>query len=246
MSNLIKVDRASELHVTPFEAEEYPCDSHPSCGRTGTGKVILPAGDRGASGREDLSEQSLQDRVAAAEKEGYEKGFEQGHKDGLHLARKRLEDTIGKMIRLCEELAGLKAQIYREAERELLSLAMLAARKVLQAEVKADPDTVLRTLRACLEQLGDQSRVRVVLNPQDLEVVQAHLPRLTERSGVDRYEVVQDPAIQRGGCILETGFGRINGSLADQLLRIEKELEREFETIHGGCGAAAEPVCDDS
>jgi flagellar assembly protein FliH len=225
LSNLIKRDTHFQVKIRSFEVEEVgqqgPWLSEGwSPGSTG------PAISSTRPATPGQPVEGVQERVARLEREAYEKGFEQGQKDGLSLGEKRVQETMGQMETLLRAMTGLKKQIYDEAEGELLRLSVEIARQIIRHEVTTDPTVVTRALRAAFEYLGDQNHVRISVNPEDMREVQRLLPDLAQLHRLEGFELVKDPAVERGGCILETGFGRINGTIEDQLAALKEELER--------------------
>jgi flagellar assembly protein FliH len=225
LSNLIKRETHPQVKIRSFEVEEvrqqgaWLSEGWPG-GPTGPAiSVTRPS----APGQ---PVESVQERLARLERESYEKGFEQGQKDGLSLGEKRVQETLGQMEALLRAMTGLKKQVYDEAEAELLRLSVEIARQIIRREVATDPSVVTRAVRAAFEYLGDQNQVRISVNPEDMKEVQRLLPDLAQLHRLEGFELVEDSAVERGGCILETGFGRINGTIEDQLAMLKEELER--------------------
>ena len=225
MSNLIKRETHPQVKIRSFEVEEVgqqgPWPSEDWHGGP-TGPAIS-AIRRGTPGQ---PVESVQEKLARLERAAYEKGFEQGQKDGLSLGEKRVQETLGQMTALLRAMAGLKKQVYDEAEAELLRLSVEIARQIIRREVTTDPSVVTRAVRAAFEYLGDQNQVRISINPEDMKEVQRLLPDLAQLHRLEGFELVDDLAVERGGCILETGFGRINGTIEDQLAMLKEELEQ--------------------
>jgi flagellar assembly protein FliH len=225
LSNLIKREVHPQVKIRSFDAQEVGhLGSWLGEGGPG-GQAVLPVsgGRRPAPG---LPAESAQERLARLEREAYEKGFEQGQKDGLSLGEKRVQETLSQMEALLRAMTGLKKQVYGEAEAELLRLSLEIARQIIRREIATDPSVVTRAIRAALEYLGDQNQVRVSVNPEDMKEVQRQLPDLAQLFRLERFELVEDRALTRGGCTIETGFGRINGTIEDQLVILREELER--------------------
>jgi flagellar assembly protein FliH len=225
LSNLIKREVYPQVKIRSFDAQEVgQLGSWLGEGRP-DGPAVLPVtgGRRPAPGK---PAESAQERLARLEREAYEKGFEQGQKDGLSLGEKRVQETLSQMEALLRAMTGLKKQVYGEAEAELLRLSVEIARQIIRREITTDPSVVTRAIRAALEYLGDQNQVRVSVNPEDMKEVQRQLPDLAQLFRLERFELVEDRAVTRGGCTLETGFGRINGTIEDQLAMLREELER--------------------
>ena len=220
LSNLIKRHEHDAFEIKTFRAQEI--QSEPGFNR-----------NKGKSGRGA----SPGDRISQIEREAYEKGFNQGQKDGLALGKKRLEETARRLESLIESLGRLKGELYLEAEEEILKLSMAIARKVVQRELAQDEDAVLRTIRKAVEFLNERTNVKILVNPADMRKVEEALPEIRGGKKIDKIELAEDPAIGRGGCILETGFGTINGTVEDQLAAIKEELEDELGSNgHGDAG----------
>ena len=203
LSKLIKEDQDGLFRIESFEAEEIVQDP--------------------------LQEESYQEKLARIEKEAYQKGFEQGQRDGLTLEKKQMEEKAKQLETIFSGLTDLKAQIYHESESELLNLSVLMAKKIIREEIKADGGIIRHTIQAALKSLVDKQHIRILLNPEDMEEVRNLLPELAAQSKGGQFQLVEDNAIDAGGCILETGFGRINATIEDQLGELEKEIEQTFQ-----------------
>ncbi|MBW2302777.1 MAG: hypothetical protein JRF57_03585 [Deltaproteobacteria bacterium] len=238
MSSLIKEPHDPLLQVEPYEVEDMTPEE--DAGPVDSGGVVqLPVHGLESSSysghsqeespvQEEPPEESLEERLARLEREAYEKGFEQGRKDGLDLEQRQLMEKGKELDALFKEISDLKGRIYSEAEGELLELSLLIAERILHREVETDPRVIRETIRAALSFVADRSRVRILIHPEDMEEVQRMLPDLAAENRGRTFQVAADPAVERGGCVLETGFGRLNATLKDQIEVIKKELEEEF------------------
>ena len=229
MSNLIKRDERSGVRIGDFHVE----DIGEVCGnslRTRRGRLSTTAKDR--DGLPQV-EQNIREKLATIEREAYEKGFEQGQMDGLALGEKRVAESLRQMQVLLKEMADLKGQIYSESEQELILLSVEIARQIVRAELKIDPGVVTRSIRAALNFLTDKSCARVLISPDDMNEVQKYLPELARMSNIEKLTLVEDRSIEKGGCVLETGFGKINALLDSQIASLHKVLEEEFQCRNG-------------
>ncbi len=229
LSNLIKKKDDFHFSIESFEEEnlgeweDMPAREGPG------GKLILPLEDtRGkdpsSSHRYGGSKQNLQQ----VEREAYEKGFAQGQSDGLALGLTKAEELWKKMHSLFDALTLLKGKALTEAEEDILKLSMIIARKIVKKELATDPNTVKRSLEQAVTFLKDRSFVRILVSPEDMKILEPYLPQLAESRKIERFELAEDHCIEPGGCVLETGFGRINATIENQITRLEKELEEAF------------------
>ncbi|MFC1891239.1 FliH/SctL family protein [Thermodesulfobacteriota bacterium] len=180
------------------------------------------------------SKENFKARVARLEKEAYEKGFEQGHKDGLVLEQKKLEEMGKQLELLFSEISNLKPMIYSESEQELTSLGVLIAKKIVREEIRTDRGIIANTVRSAMDFLVDKRKVKIILNPDDMEDAKKLLPDLVKLTKGGNFQLTEDNSVTKGGCILETGFGRINATIEDQFESLEDEIEQQFKSNQGG------------
>lgn len=181
----------------------------------------------------EQEEEDLQARIAEVEREAYEKGFEQGQKDGLALEERQMKEKAGHLDTLLNALGRLKEEIYRDTEEEIVRLSMTIAKKVIRSELKTGSYDIGETIRAAMKFLVDPSRVQIRISPEDMEDVSKLVPTLASDTKAGRLQILEDHAIQRGGCVLQTGFGSVNATVEDQLALVENEIERVLNSGEG-------------
>jgi len=237
-SNVIKPgENVSPYCIRPFDPDNLdPSPVRPAPAPPKPGAVRLPGGStpvsrsRNSSSGDDLENESPEEKLARLEREAYEKGFDQGRKDGLDLERKQLQEQKQQVEALFAELRGLKSSLFREAEQDCVTLSSLIAKRILRAEIRTDPAVIQRTVREALDFVADRSRLRISIHPEDMEEIRRILPELAALAEEDALQVVEDETLERGGCLLETGFGTINATVSDQRAIVEKALDEAFHS----------------
>ncbi len=237
LSNVIKRGEDIQYRIRSFDPEAViSAEEPPSPSTKADGALILPGGPP-AKPRETGSltrgEESPQEKAARLEREAYEKGFEQGRKDGTDLEKKQLEEQKQQMEDLFSEISGLKSYLFREAEEQAVTLCTFIARRIVREEIRTDPSVIQRTIRAALEYVADRSRITIAVHPEDMEEIRGILPEIASLTDGGRFQVIEDDTLDRGGCILETGFGKINGTIREQSAAIESVIERAFTAGRG-------------
>lgn len=203
MSNLIKGEGQSILCIEAFEAEDI--SDH------------LP------------NEEDFKERLARLEKEAYEKGFEQGQRDGLALEKRQMEEKSRQLEKLMANINAFKARLYSEGEQDLLKLSTLVAKTIIRQEVESHPGIIGNTIRAALEYLVDKSMICIHISSEDMDEIRRILPDLSAMTKGGKFQLMEDKAIEAGGCVIETGFGRINATIEDQIGMLEQLIQNEFE-----------------
>jgi len=153
------------------------------------------------------------------EKEAYQKGLREGEAAGTRKSFEQWQSAIQGLAQTTAMLAGYKATLRAEVERDLVTLSLAVARRILRRELVLDNNLVLAVVRSCLHELQNAEIYHLRLNPQDVEPVaacfQQHRPPL---------QLLADPEVSRGGAVFETSQGQLDARLETQLAEIERGL----------------------
>ncbi|MEQ1661414.1 MAG: flagellar assembly protein FliH [Thiobacillus sp.] len=139
----------------------------------------------------------------AARIEGYAEGLAAGQLEG--------EAACSRMKQLAESFdATLDKFDFRLADM-VLELALDVAKQVVAGELTARPERILDVVNLALKQMAETSReARLLLNPEDAALVRPHLDQILDKN---RLRIVEDVRIVRGGCLIETQQGDLDGTL---------------------------------
>jgi flagellar assembly protein FliH len=159
----------------------------------------------------------------------YRDGFEQGRADAAAAARAELEPAAQALHAALAAAHEERERAAEAAERQAVELALQIAEKVLGAAVEARPERVLDVVRGALRLLVERERVVVLVNPGDLELVRGAAEEL-QRSlgGIEHLDVQEERRVARGGAILRTAVGEVDGSLRTKLERAREVLVEDL------------------
>jgi len=235
LSSHSKDDYSPLFDVETFQADEMPPEERQAS------DSIIRSDDSVASWsfpvieREDpTTAEDFKTKIARLEREAYEKGFAQGQRDGLDLEKSKMEEMGRQYEALLTELRDLKVHIFNDSEGEMLRLIELIVKKVIGEEIKTDEAIIRHNIKAAVKFLTDKRKVRIVINPEDMEEVKKMLPDLSRLTKGGNFQLTEDPSVGKGGCMLETGFGRVNATIDDQLDEIIKVIDKEYLMITRG------------
>ena len=236
MSSHIQDDYSPLFNVESFQVDEMP----PEGNKATSGSIVetddsVRSWDFPAIEREDpTTEEDFKTKIARLEREAYEKGFAQGQRDGLDLEKSKMEEMGRQYEALMAEIRDLKVQIFHDSEREMLRLIELIVRKIIGEEIKTGEEAIKHSIRSAVKFLTDKRKVRIIINPEDMEEVKKMLPDLARLTKGGNFQLTEDPSVGKGGCMLETGFGRVNATIDDQLDEIIKVIDKEYLMITRG------------
>ncbi len=168
----------------------------------------------------------LQRRLAEVERlrqletaEAHHRGVEDGLRRGREEAAAEMKKALDQMAHTLDELAKVKRKLRREAEQELVKLALAVARRILYRELSTDPSAIEGIVNAALHKLQQREVSRVRVCPQAVAAVRAALDRVGSGSGL---EVVADAGLSSGALLFETSVGELDASIDTQLQEIQR------------------------
>jgi flagellar assembly protein FliH len=172
---------------------------------------------------------ALERQVETASKEALQQGIQQGEAEGRKKALAQLDAELQRLAHAVADMAGLRHNIRREAEEELVHLALAIARRILHRELSVDPDALIGLVKAALGKIELRDTYRVRTHPEHAATVTRCL---TQIGAPQKIEVVADPSLEKGSVIFETGRGSLDASVDTQLVEIQRGLTDLIEA-HG-------------
>lgn len=167
-----------------------------------------------------LSEEEFQAKVDELYRNGMEEGRRQAER-GLANVFKSLRDGV-------TALTGLRSRLLKESEEDLLRLAVMIARKIVQREIAQDPAILAAIIAAAVGGGAERDRVVVRLNPGDYGVVAANRQTFLAGIGDDApITFTPDETVGPGGCLVETATGTVDARIESQLDEIYRTLLEE-------------------
>ncbi|HMN98755.1 MAG TPA: FliH/SctL family protein [Miltoncostaeaceae bacterium] len=155
--------------------------------------------------------------LAAAREEGYRDGMAEGVAMAGAAAAAFVEAGRG--------LEQAAEQLREDAVREATALAVEVAARVLRAELAVRPERVADVVRGSIRRAADRSVLVARVSPRDLAACREAIPGIMEEmGGISRLEVVDDPRVSPGSCLLETSAGDVDATVESQLARILEAL----------------------
>ena len=169
----------------------------------------------------DGEEQMAHDgRLAALEREAFATGYAQGERAGLEAANTRADAMLRRLAQTLDELGTLKQRMVQQSEAQMVQLALAIAHRILRREASIDRDLIVAIARVALERL-DAGSATIRLNPEDYA---ATVHKHGEDWAGTRVRVIADPAVSRGGCLVDSDLGFIDAGVEAQFDEVARAL----------------------
>ena len=144
--------------------------------------------------------------------------------DGLKAAQEKVETLCERYLDGIGHLADVARDARRPAADEVVALAVVIAREILERELSIDRDRVLETVERILQQVKGDGGVSVRLGRADLAYVTLRRPDLFE-AGI---RFVEDESIGVGGCVVETVGTVTDATLEKRLATVAQAVSQLF------------------
>jgi flagellar assembly protein FliH len=158
----------------------------------------------------------LEQESEARVREALAKGVAEGRK----MAEADLAAELQRIARSIEDLSGMKARLRKEAESDLVRLAVAIARRVLRRELTVDAEALRGIVSAALERMQMRDICQVRVHPAHEQLIR----HMMAAAGAVKAEIVADNSLLPGGITFETNRGSLDASIDSQLLEIERGL----------------------
>lgn len=144
-------------------------------------------------------------------------------------AKAREEAVADAQSKFTEELARAKlqaGQILAASEADIIDLSLKIAAKILGLDLERDPELVLEVASNVIQSMRAAKAMVLRVHPEDGKVLRARKPKLLELVGRSIDVGIRDDVdVERGGCIVQTEFGTIDGQIRTQFKMIENVFQ---------------------
>lgn len=162
--------------------------------------------------------------------DGLEKGAAEGEQTGFNRAAEKLEPLLDGLQQGLIQLCELRQETYQRIEEEVVELALAIARKVICREIEMDKEVVVCVAREALAKVEDPGKIKIKMNPSDVQFINETKYRLSEIIDEIEYVTIEaEDGIQRGGCVIETNLGEIDARIEKQLQAVEESFRTALE-----------------
>jgi flagellar assembly protein FliH len=186
--------------------------------------AFRPLGEMGS--REPAPEPPLARERSEETAQAFQAGYELGREE----MRSQIESIGESFVKSLEELASFRTEMRARYERELLELALGVARKVVRQELAERPEIWLGMIRHAVRRAVDRERIAIRVPRRLMAFLREGLPELrASLEDVKELELVEDPSLPDGGCVIESRFGDIDIGVETQLAAAERALVRSEE-----------------
>jgi flagellar assembly protein FliH len=170
-------------------------------------------------------EQLVAEQLNAARQGGYHDGYRDGLAALESFKQSFAAQATAQVGALMQSYAAQLDALQQDMARALAASAIALARQVVRSELALRPDAVAAVATEALEALMLSARhVTVRVHPDDQPLVEQGAGELLDARGA---RLIADPAVSRGGCLVESDIGIVDASIESRWRRAAAALGSE-------------------
>ena len=181
----------------------------------------------------DDAQRKVDEVLDASRKEGFTSGRDEGYENG----KAEVERLIEHLRTIISKAIEKRNQIIDQSETQIIDLVLLISQKIIKVISENQKNVVINNVIQALRKLKSRGDVVIRVNLEDVKLTSDHVKdfmRMVEN--VRSITVMEDSSVDRGGCIIETDFGRIDARISSQFKEIEEKILELVPIRTGGEG----------
>ncbi|GJL51436.1 MAG: hypothetical protein NPIRA01_26630 [Nitrospirales bacterium] len=181
--------------------------------------------------QEKVEEAEMPHDCSDLQQQAFEAGRIAGIEEGTEQCRQNVEQETQRALRLVGQVEEARVRMLRQAESDLVELALAIAKKVIHREASMHKDVVVEQVGHIFKSLATSCELCLYVHPDEVEylqTMQSHL--MTHDGNSPSIRIEGDPAMEIGGCFLQTGGLSIDAGIESQLKIISEALQPQSES----------------
>lgn len=171
-----------------------------------------------------IKEEAREQGYTEGLKQGRQEGFAQGEREGRAAGLDQARQTMHEAARLLSETQATINKRWAEHELEVVTLATEIASRIIRKEVsESSRDIAVRMIREAARKAVERNKAIIRVHPDDFHGIDLE----SIRNGFQEIDLVADPNVEPGGCLIETPRGIIDGQIRTQMTRLFDALLEE-------------------
>lgn len=161
-----------------------------------------------------------------AREEGYRDGREQGLREIDALIQAQTEDAR----QVFEKLEAYKRDLHQDLLDNVLGLSFDISEKIVNIHLKRDDTVYVDIAKKAIQALNASSKFALHVSRSEYDrFFKEGGQWLRDEIGCVPFDVVCDPYVEEGGCIVESDEGVVNAGVREQLGKIRRSLDGRTE-----------------
>jgi flagellar assembly protein FliH len=152
---------------------------------------------------------------------------ESGLEDAQRLAEETASEKVKEALETVNQAVTERKKIIKDAEGEILRLALKVAEQIIKSEVSLHRDVSLNIVSDAISRVSDREQVIIKVNREDIENIKKYKDRIGSIvDGIKSLSIVEDSGVEPGGCVVETNLGYVDARISTKIAAIEEAFRK--------------------
>lgn len=148
--------------------------------------------------------------------------FKQGYQEGVEKAQQEWNQRLALLDNICEEVNKPLKAIDKQIQDKSVEIAIAVAKQIIRRELSFDSGQIVSAVKQAIELIPkDGEKINLHINPVDLQNVNEIF---TDEDSSNRYNIIQDPTIEAGGCLALTNYSLVDLTINKQIASISAQI----------------------
>lgn len=189
-------------------------------------RSIIAEARADALGIKERARQEAREEADRIREDAWQQAFEQGRNEAIAGAQAEARAIREQALQVLNQAEEIRKKTLKSVEADIVRLSIEIAEKILLVKLDMHPQVVVDVALEAINLLQDRDQVILYVNPGETHLFEERRDELiTHLSPKGELHIIADPGIQPGGCVAETGQGRIDAGLDTRWDNFLKALE---------------------
>lgn len=189
----------------------------------------LPSVEEIEAMREAARQEGYAQGVEEGRAQGYQEGQAQGYAEGAEAGQRDAAEELEHVRAIAASFGDAVTRADDTIARDVLELALRLARGMVRTGFDVRPELILSVVRDAIDQLPVlQQPAILALNPLDADLVRHGMAEELSKGG---WRIIENGAIARGGCKVETATNQIDAQASARWNRLTHALGANVEWL---------------
>ncbi len=171
----------------------------------------------------------IEEGRAAGFEQGKAQGFDQGYADGLAQGRAQADQERTQLMQIAQVFSDEITQANEKIASDILELALDLSKAMLKTALHVRPELVLPIIGEAVRYLPSlQQPALLFLHPEDAKLASTLMGEELTTAG---WRIVEDTAMERGGCRVDTASNQVDATATSRWQRIAAALGKDSDWL---------------
>lgn len=175
-------------------------------------------------------EKEADSRAQEIFRQARERGRADGADEVREQAERRHQASVQMLSSFIEQMKKRETELIQSVAPRIADFAIELAGKIIHQSLEKDSKLTIRQAEHAIAKILERDKLLIKVNPLDEKAMKDHKESLIRMfDGIDKIEVIADPDVERGGCIVETGLIKVDAQPGTQLKTARDVIADEIE-----------------